>query len=315
MPKLIWVGAFPPNVSNAGDHAQTLAIEKFLNANLLDYDISQFYRNEVGNERWEKETSNLTPDDLILINSSGDFGSRYEGWHDIRGQIAKKFQHIKIINLPTTVYYSNDSRGQSILERDKKIYNSPNFTLLCREPESERIAHDNFDCDVQFFPDFVFYLQPSFSEVPCGALVNLRSDGESALSEEQKSKVFEQVCKKYALTEMRDVHKLSYDITPDIRENYINSLFSQYQSRELIVTDMMHGMIFAVINHIPCVALDDAIPHKLSGYKSLLSRSVAFAESVEEVGYLAEDIVKDYAVTDLSIYFKEFECLAKNCLN
>jgi pyruvyl transferase EpsI len=164
---------------------------------------------------------------------------------------------------------------------------------------------------VQYFPDFVFYLQPDLpgDEFANGALVNLRSDGESALSQEQKANIFEKVYTLYPNTEMKDVHKLPFDITPDIREQYINGLFAQYQSRELIVTDMMHGMIFAVINHIPCVALDDAIPHKLSGYKSLLSRSVAFADSVEDVGYLAEDIVKDYAVTDLSIYFKEFECL------
>jgi len=309
MPKLIWVGSFPSHQSNAGDHAQTLAIEKFLNSKLLGYDIHSFYRTEVGNNRWEKETSNLIPEDLILINSSGDFGSRYEGWHDVRGQIVRKFQNTRIINLPTTVYYSSDRRGQIVLERDKTIYNSPNFTLLCREPESERIANKHFNCDIQFFPDFVFYLKPDFNQVPQGALVNLRTDGESALSPIQKGKVFEQVRNLYPDTEMKDIHQLPYPITPNIREQYINSLFDQYQSRELIVTDMMHGMIFAVINHIPCVALDDAIPHKISGYKDLLAGAVEFADSIESVSNCIDKITKQYKSVDFKPYFEDFECL------
>jgi exopolysaccharide biosynthesis predicted pyruvyltransferase EpsI len=158
MPKLIWVGAFPPDQSNAGDHAQTLAIEKFLSKNFHNHEIHQFYRDEVGKSKWDSTTYHLTPEDLIIINSSGDFGSRYAGWHDVRGQIAKRFQSIRIINLPTTVYYSDDQRGRVVLERDRGVYNSLNFTLLCREPVSERIASQNFNCDVQFFPDFVFVL-------------------------------------------------------------------------------------------------------------------------------------------------------------
>jgi exopolysaccharide biosynthesis predicted pyruvyltransferase EpsI len=313
MPKLIWVGAFPPSQSNAGDHAQTLAIEKFLNNNLLGNDLHIFYRTEVGSDRWEKETANLTPDDLILINSSGDFGSRYSGWHDIRGQIVRKFQNTRIINLPTTVYYSSDRKGQIVLERDKEIYNSPNFTLLCREPESERIASRHFDCYVQYFPDFVFYLQPEIKDTQrVGALVNLRSDGESALTEVQRAKVFEQVYRTYPLTEMRDMHKLPFDITPDIRERYINGLFAQYQSRELIVTDMMHGMIFAVINQIPCVALDDAIPHKLSGYKYLLEGAVEFADSIESIPKCITTVTQNYEPKDFTPYFEDFECLVTN---
>ena len=157
----------------------------------------------------------------------------------------------------------------------------------------------------------MFYLQPDLpgDEFANGALVNLRSDGESALNEVQKAKVFESVYRMYPLTEMRDVHKLPFDITPDIREQYINGLFAQYQSRELIVTDMMHGMIFAVINKIPCVALDDAIPHKLSGYKYILEGAVEFADSVEAIPKCITNVTQNYNPIDLQPYFEDFECL------
>ena len=50
----MWVGCFDPSEHNIGDHAQTLAIEKFLEKNFSDFVVKRFYRTEV--EHFKKET-------------------------------------------------------------------------------------------------------------------------------------------------------------------------------------------------------------------------------------------------------------------
>jgi hypothetical protein len=72
---------------------------------------------------------------------------------------------------------------------------------------------------------------------------------------------------------------------------------------------MMHGMIFAVINHIPCVALDDAIPHKISGYRGLLEGAVEFADSIESIPECITNVTQNYNAIDFHPYFEDFECL------
>ena len=71
---------------------------------------------------------------------------------------------------------------------------------------------------------------------------------------------------------------------------------------------MMHGMIFAVINKIHCIALDDQIPHKLSGYKELLSGPVKFVTDIEDLPKAIKEILsKPYQEKDFSSYFDKLQ--------
>lgn len=329
MRKIWWVGSFEPGVSNVGDHAQTLAIQKYLNDYFPTTEVKQYYRNELA----EFLNSDVSEDDLILINSSGDFGDRYPEWHIKRRAILHRFPNNQIIQLPTTVYYSNER----MLEEDKEWWSKPNLTILCREKESYKIAHSAFTCNVAFFPDFVFYLSPlqtalcssttnplprpegAYGTPRCtdlqGVLINLREDGESALTNDDKERVLSLVREQYNIVEIRDAHKLRQPIWAEDREDYVNKLFKSYQDKLLIVTDMMHGMIFAMINEIPCIALDDAIPHKISGYKELVGNSVQFADTVEDIPYCINKLKDTYQPVNLKHYFGDFECFVNSCIS
>ena len=328
---IIWVGCFSSDESNIGDHAQTLAIEKFLQKHFSDYQVICFFRNEVGNSRWNRMVHNIGKNDLVFIHSSGDFGSRYNiitekniieediykkeifvkkySWHDIRKKIIMSFPKNPIIQLPTTVYYEDNEKGKKILEQDMIFYRDKNVMVLCRESQSNAILSRSINCKSRFFPDFVFYLKPtSVRKTRKGALLNLRTDSESKFNQGERNKISEMV--KKALPEVLDMdaHKLTFPIIDLIRENYINSIFHIYQSREVIITDMMHGMIFAVINQTPCVVLDDAIPHKISAYKDILGKSVKFANNIYEIPKLMQEALDEpFQGTDLSSYFANFK--------
>ena len=328
--KIIWVGCFAPHASSVGDQAQSLAVEIFLRKHFSDYQVHRFLRNEVGGVRWKKIVSGVKKEDIVMIHSSGDFGSRYRtcydrcitmkdahkigmltmeySWHDIRRIIILSFPNNPIIHLPTTVYYEENEKGKETLRQDKKYYENKSITILCREPESHAIIASNFNCKSFFFPDFVFYLKPSLLKIGRkGALLLLRADSESKYTRSGRCAIKEKV--KSVVSDVLDenIHKVTFPIIELIRENYINSIFRIYQSRRVVITDMMHGMIFAVINKTPCVALDEAIPHKISAYKDILGKSVAFADSIDMIpACIQEALDKPYRETDMSAYFENF---------
>ena len=47
-----------------------------------------------------------------------------------------------------------------------------------------------------------------------------------------------------------------------LREYFLNKKFREFSERNLIITDRLHGMIFAAITGTPCVAMDN-ISHKI----------------------------------------------------
>jgi pyruvyl transferase EpsI len=329
--KIIWVGCFGINDSNLGDRAQTVAVQKFFREKYPDYMVIRFFREDVGKKLWNDTVKAVSKNDLVFIHSSGDFGSQCHifsersikksdiynediaypkySWHDIRKKIILSFPNNNIIHLPTTVYYSDDDNGKKILEQDKLFYKDKNVIVLCRELDSLSIISKELGCKSHFFPDFVFYFKPGLlGKTKSGARLLLRLDSESNIDYGSKSLINEMVSKVFPVTICENIHKLPFfPVTDLIAENYLNSIFRAYQESRVIITDMMHGMIFAVINKIPCIALNEVIPHKLSGYKELLSKSVMFANRIEEIPILLERILSEpYEETDMSSYFESF---------
>ena len=310
--KILWLGAFPPMHSNMGDHAQTLAVEQYFNNEFPDYHVICLNRNQISIPRLKRLSSTLNSDDLVFIHSSGDFGSKYydmeKSYGKLRKEIINIFNKNKIINLPTTVYYENNDKGMSILEKDRQFYRNKNVTILGRESVSADFLAGNFECNSRFSPDFVFYLRPPILQKPRrGALLLLRSDKESELSNEEKNEMIS-IAKKYT-SDVHDIDilKSSIPVLSFIRKNFIESICRTYQNYEFVITDRMHGMIIAVITRTPCIAINGGIPHKMSAYQSFLSESVEFINGIEDFDSAVKKIrSRHYKETDISSYFDNF---------
>jgi len=310
--KIVWLGAFPPMHSNMGDHAQTLAVEQFFNNEFPEYHVIRIYRDKINIARLKKISSTLGKNDLVFIHSSGDFGSKY---HDIENSYCKKRKEIinifnknKIIHLPTTVYYENNEKGRIILEQDKQFYKHKDITILGRESISSDFLASNFECNSRFFPDFVFYLKPNIiKKSRKGALLLLRSDLESGLSNEERNKIIDIVKEFTKGVHDKDILKSYIPVIDIILKNYIESICDIYQNYEFVITDRMHGMIIAIVTRTPCIAISGGIPHKISAYKSFFSKSVEFISEIEEIGSAIKRIrSKFYQESDLSSYFDNF---------
>ena len=293
MKRVFWVGCFPSYVRSVGDHAQTLALEKFLLDYFSDYEIKKFYRDELD----AFFNSNVDKDDLILIHSSGDFGDLYSEWHSIRKRIIAAYHENKIVQLPVSVCY----QSPATFEEDKIFFSDKsNLLILCRTMDGYRLLSGNFGCKVQFFPDFVFYLTPKLTEtVRDGALLVLRKDAESQyriqsyerlvaywlkrfrlfgrmlrkfnhlvlfrlMYSVNKRKLIQGLKRQYGKVVVKDVQTANVDLSDENREAIINDVLNYYQQFEVVATDRFHGLVFAYLTNTKAIALKGRIAQKTS---------------------------------------------------
>ncbi len=316
--KLIWLGPFSPIHANVGDHLQTLAVYKYLNNEFSDYKIKRIYRDNIRDKSLKRLIARLTGNDIVLIHSSGDFGSLHDvpghqpgslSFPEIRRRLVSGApSKCRIINLPVTAYYEDTAKGRESLRKDKAIFDESNLTILCREEYSLQVVKKNLLCSSFFFPDFVFYLKPHLLKIDRkGVLVILRNDKESIITVDQRNILRNILKTSFAVITEKDIMHAAHTIPDFIMEKYMTDLFEQYQHYELVVTDKMHGMITAVITNTPCIALTGGIPHKIKAYKSFLSDAVIFIDEIRDISEAISQIKqKDYRSVDLSEYFWKF---------
>ncbi len=245
-----------PHHNNLGDSAIAIAERKFIKDYFVDCD---YY--EVSEETLEtcidKVKHYVNCNDIIFLHGGGNLGNEYMWIERARRKVIELLPNNTIILFPETIYFHDTEDGQAELARTKDIYSKhPNLTLIAREKVSYSIMKKNFPNNrVILAPDIVTYLDETKDEGKReGVLFMLRNDRETNTTEEQ-TKYFEQIASKY-------FNKIEYDDTAkgdDIFEhdrlNKLNNIFEKYRNAELIVTDRLHGMIFAAITSTPCIAL------------------------------------------------------------
>jgi len=331
--KIFWIGMSAPHHRGIGDHAQTLAIKKLLQKNYKDAEIIKIERSQT-QKLFEHE---VKKNDLILINSAGDFGDWVLHFHTWRRRIVKKFPENRIVQLPVTIHYSN--MGQ--FELDKQVFGGhKNFLLMARDLISYDIVKNNFDCKTMFHPDFVFSLKPEFPERKrSGAISVLREDMEAHFNDKMYyflrshrktsllGKAYYHSVRKIFLRRgiskaekaiknisgkifSGDIQMSPLDVTDDNREQMVMDTINFYKKFNVSVTDRFHGFVFSLIAKTPCVALIGGIPHKIKGYQSFFERQLMFVDSVKDIPAAINSVTESVEfenMTDFSDYFDNFK--------
>lgn len=333
--KIVWVGLFPPENPSVGDHSQILAIRKWFTTYFPNHEVIRFYRRYAkppiqhpteGIRDWNGLLQTVKEDDLIFIHSSGDFGTLFywtgmvnRSWHDFRRKLVRQFPNNRIVQLPVTVFYHNNAGGQATLRQNGEFYrNKTNVVLMCREPVSHKNLAQNLQCKTLMVPDFAFSLNPKLTgKERKGALLVLRFDHETAfgwvpgrLSKGPRflsnvahvQRTIKQVLPDVTVKDV-NIYKKRL-ITDENREEIIRRVIDYYGSFKVVVTDRLHGMIFSVLSSTPCVCISGRIPHKISGYKSLVSDSVKFVDRIGEVPNAIRTVLsKPFQEVDLTSHF------------
>lgn len=269
---------------NIGDHQINESVVAFLRQALPDHFI-----HEVTLKQWQMHKSFLKKyiryNDLIVFAGGGNFGDTYPAAQNLRTEVIRLWPRNPKIVFPQTVYFSDSEKGKNMLVEAKLLFTRENnVVLFAREKLSFAFAQTHFSCESYLAPDIVL-----FSDVLQGTardqriLLCLRRDIEKSMPAETALAI-ENLCRLSGFaTEYTDL-QLDYDVDREFRKQMIEEKMRQWRKAKMVVTDRLHGMVFAAITGTPCIVFS-SFNHKVRGTYEWIRYLpyIRYVESVEEM--------------------------------
>lgn len=242
---------------NLGDVAITYAQEKYLKEKYPGYDIIDvpISQSLAAIPQVKRE---IRPKDIVTVVGGGNMGDMYFDIELLRLMIVNAFPHNKIILFPQTIDYSDSKEAKALKSRAQKVYCShPDLIMTAREKTSFETMNVLFPgVDVRLTKDIVLTLnkkEPKRNRE--GVIFCLRNDKEKAQNERLINEI-ETYCKENGLNiTYRDTHIGRGNLTLDQRNAELNEIWEAFRRSELVITDRLHGMIFAYITGTPALVL------------------------------------------------------------
>ncbi|MBE5918586.1 MAG: hypothetical protein E7272_01970 [Pseudobutyrivibrio ruminis] len=252
--------------SNLGDHAMTYAHIKLLNDNFRDYKVHEVLVGDT-----IKFLSSIRkiigPNDIITFKGGGNIGIEYFREELIRRKVINTFVNNRLIVFPQTVYFPDTWRGNKELKKTVEVFNNhPDLHLFLRDRKSYELMNRYVKRNVYLTPDIVFSLGriEVDNKKSHGALMCLRRDVEGIYTDDDKEKIYRILRKKFNNDVIVSDTIKDYKIEVKDRKKELISIWKMIANAELIITDRLHGMIFAALLGTPCIVLN-TYNHKLRG--------------------------------------------------
>lgn len=252
--------ALAADYGNLGDVAITMAQQRFLEERYPDRDVILLPISETFTKMRSLKHI-LTPEDLITTVGGGNTGDMYADIEFARQFILRQFPKNQIITFPQTVDYQDPQR----IKKDLKHYAChPHLTVSVREARSQAFYQQHLAKGAALLPDIVLTLGERYGK---GAqkreniLICLRKDAECGVR--VNPNILEALQEKAPLV-FRDTQVDCERLPLAKGMTEVDQLLRLFQQKKLVVTDRLHGMIFACITGTPCIALDNK-NKKISG--------------------------------------------------
>lgn len=295
-----------PNHGNLGDSAISFAQEEFFN-NIYP-DCTACFIDET--EYWSYKKAlkkKISDNDILTLVGGGNMGSLYPYSEDLRRDVIKTFPSNKKVIFPQTTYFPDNIFGCWDKRRMQKLYNEDNnLYIFAREEYSFDLMKKMFNNQRVFLvPDIVLSLKKL---LPCeterkGALICFRSDDEVKLVESEKKIINNKLSLVFSHIDNTDTVVPHYNGVEASREEVRKKLV-QFSKSEIVVTDRLHGMVFAAITKTPCIALSNYNKKVLGVYKWIEDLSyVKYIDDISEFD-TALEIVLNTEKNDVEIFAK-----------
>ncbi|WP_342563866.1 polysaccharide pyruvyl transferase family protein [Paenibacillus sp. FSL R7-0345] len=281
-----------PEHDNLGDHAITMAQMNFLQKAFPDYTLIEIVADRL-TSNWKCLMEYSTPDDIFALQGGGNFGIEYFREEEVRRKIISSFPNNKIILFPQTIYFGDTEHGRQELKKTKALYNAhKDLTLVAREKTSYGIMKEHFkNNDVLLTPDIVMSLDITEPQrVRSGALMCIRADKEGIFNEAEKQQIHNSASQAFDKLTYSDTCIVRY-ITVEEREHELYTLWNQFKEAELVITDRLHGMIFAAITSTPCIALGNYNYKVVGSYEWIKHLGyIKFTNDINQIPELIEEL-------------------------
>lgn len=315
-----------PTHTNIGDSAIVLAERAFLERYACSSGrIKELTVSDVkeGTEAiiWCIKKANRS---AICWHGGGNMGDQWFQEEAFRRKLIVELPDRNTIIFPQTIFYTNTERGKREEAASVRIYNGRStMTLVAREQTSYQKMKDIYpDTKVLLTPDIVlsctmkdFGVSP---EERKGALLCARSDAEKSIQDdvwEELSKELEAAGESVRRTDMYS----SETVTKENRAERVREKMQEFCSAKLVITDRLHGMVFAALTGTPCIVFSN-YNHKVKGTYDWISYLpyIRYVETVEEAKKAIPELLKmkncSFDNSPLKPYFDQLaEVVKKTC--
>ena len=253
-----------PEHQNYGDIAIFIAEMNFLKKFLPNFEVITIPERFVAEDIFAvKEV--IDDSDIIALHGGGNMGDVWPFVDMIRQDVIRNFgSRYRIISFPQSVSYNNDLWVE---EMQQVLKNCVNISAFARDATSFKIMKDIFPNNVKCFlvPDIVMSLnkvKPSLSRN--GVLFLMRRDREK-LQNPEFNGIKDYVTKKYRYKISDTVGDIWYRIDEKTASKRVDQKLKELQKSKLVITDRLHGMIFAYITGTPALVFDNN-NHKIKNF-------------------------------------------------
>ncbi|MBE6024854.1 MAG: hypothetical protein E7231_17020 [Cellulosilyticum sp.] len=275
-----------PHYANLGDQAIYYGEHAQLERLFPDKNIVEIFGDEFSIVKYVLYIL-IQSGEIIFLQGGGNMGDRYLDEESIRRDVAKLFTQNLIISYPQTVYYENSSNGKIQLNRSRRVINAnKNYHILARDKVSYDFLKENFIGTVGMLPDVALTMKYDKDNDRNGILCCFRNDSETKITNEQRNTILEYLSTIDTIKETDTV--LGEYLPLEQREAVFKSKLDEFASAKMVVTDRLHGMIFAAISGTPCIVLSN-YNHKVRTMYELIKDKFngEFLEEPEEIQTVA----------------------------
>lgn len=245
--------------NNLGDHAIAHAQRNFLDK--LDPESKGFTVVELASGTPVHHVAEIVnKNDIILFTGGGNLGTMYEFMADTYLPMLKRFPDNKKLFFPQSYTFNDTGDSPKYKQHIQEVFKQcgKTLTIVARETKSKRKFEATFpENNVILTPDIVLSItdRKDKKSKQDGVVVMLREDGEKVLDMKTQNALIDALKTSGNVTLTDTV----VDKLIPISERYkaLTDKWDMIQNSKVVITDRLHGMIFAKITGTPCVVFDN----------------------------------------------------------
>lgn len=251
-----------PLHGNVGDQALAIADFQFLETCGINSNKVLEIPTAILEGLSNKQIKKIVKGRIIFLQAGGFIGNTWQQEERQIHRCIKLCSENNIIILPQTITFTNDKKGESDKKKTKKIFSAcKDITICVREKQSigiacELVGKENVLC----VPDMVIGYISNSEEVinrQNECLLCMRQDIEKIISDDVVKKIKEEVSSLGFRIKYTDTVVKGY-VYPEEREQVIKQKMEEFSSVKLVITDRLHGMLFATVTGTPCLFFNNS---------------------------------------------------------
>lgn len=312
-----------PQHTNLGDSAIVLSEISFLKQCRIREKRIKEVTTEEYKEYKDILKTRIGKSDKIFLHGGGNMGDQWFSEECLRRDMLSTFGQNKIIIFPQTIFYSDTTEGKREEKNSIPFYNRKDLTIVAREYMSfERMKYLYPNANVLVTADIVLSTNRGVFGIKqqkrMGILLCLRSDMEKAMSSVEREIIEAFLQKNNCEVTMTDMYS-ECAVTKKNRYECVKRKMNEFTSARLVITDRLHGMVFAAITGTPCIVFGN-YNYKVEGTYEWIKylpyirfvRSTAEMEEVFPKLLMQKDC--EYDNKPLQPYFEKLEDIVKRSI-